>query len=137
MKKSILFLLIIILALIIFSSFFWLYEAKYFIGRASTIQTEFSLDNSYVFVSPLQAKADSQEKIRITVFILNNQGLGVMGKKVNTSSDPNLTMSSTQSTTDEYGKAIFDVSANKAGEYYLEMTVDNTALKQKAHLTYY
>ncbi len=137
MKKTILLLLVILLTLVLVSSFLWLYEAKYFIGRASVTPSSFSADNSYLFISPLQAKAGNEEKIRLTVFILNNQGLGVLGKKVVLQSDPSLKIEKIQETTNEYGKAVFDVASTKAGEYYLEVMVENIPLKQKAHLTYY
>ena len=89
-----------------------------------------------MFVTPLRARANGQEKIRVTAFILNNQGLGVMGRKVFVANDPNLVIEAVQGLTDSYGKAFFDVSASKGGEYYLEITVDDAPLKQKAHLSF-
>lgn len=137
MKRIVFFLGIILIALILFSGFFWLYEVRYNVSRASASSYSFSVDNSYVFVTPLRARANSQEKIRITTFILNNQGLGVMGRKVFLATDPSLTIETIQGLTDAYGKAFFDVSSSKGGEYFLEITVDDTPLKQKAHLSYY
>lgn len=136
MKRTTLYFLILLLILIFVSSFFWLYEAKYFIGRASISTTTFSIDNSYLFISPLKAKANGQEKIRITVFVLNNQGLGVLGKKVEIDNDKNLKIEITQGLTDNFGKAVFDISSNMGGEYYLEVKVDGKALSQKAHLSF-
>lgn len=137
MKKKILFLLLILLIFIFFSVFFWLYEAKYFVGRASVSQASFSVDNSYIFFTPLRAKANGNEKIRVTVFVLNDQGLGVLGKKVVLSSDINLKIEAVQPQTDQHGKAFFDVAASQAGEYFLEVKVDETTLPQKAHLSFY
>jgi len=136
MKKVIIGLVLALVVLLFFSGYFWLYEAKYFIGRASVSQASFSMDNSYVFVSPLKAAANNLDKIRVTVFILNNQGLGVLGKTVELGSDPSLSIETTQALTDNYGKALFDISSNKVGEYYLEVKVDQTVLPQKAHLTF-
>jgi hypothetical protein len=136
MKKTLIFLLLILLVLVIFSSFFWFYEVKYFVGRASISQASFSIDNSYLFVSPLRAKANNEEKIRVTVFVLNNQGLGVVGKKVETATDPNLKIDVVRGLTDEFGKAVFDITSSKAGEYYLSISVENSPLRQKAHLTF-
>jgi len=107
------------------------------VGRASVINYAFSIDNSYLFVTPLRAKANNQEKIRITVFVLNNQGLGVMGRRVSVGADANLNAEAIQALTDSYGKAFFDIAGTKAGEYFLEVTVDDTKLKQKAHLSFY
>lgn len=137
MKKNILLIVIFLIILIAFSIFFWLYEAKFFVGRANVSQTSFSVDNSYLFVTPLRARASQQEKIRATVFVLNNQGLGVMGKRAVLSQDPNLAIEAIQEKTDNFGKAVFDISSGKPGEYYLEVTVDGQLLPQKAHLSFY
>lgn len=137
MKKNIFFLIVLLLVLLAFTSFFWLYEAKFFVGRASVSQQSFSIDNSYLFVTPLRAKANNQEKIRVTVFVLNNQGLGVMGKEVFLDIQPDLFIEAIQGTTDNYGKAVFDIVAKKPGEYYLEVKIEGKTLPQKAHLSFY
>lgn len=115
---------------------FGLYEVKFFTSKADVSQATFSVDNSYIFSTPSQARANGQEKIRLTVFILNNQGLGVLGKKISTGTDSSLNIEVIQGITDSYGKAYFDISASKAGEYFLEIKVDDTALKSKAHLIF-
>lgn len=137
MKRKIGFFLTFLFILILFSVFFWLYEAQFFIGRASVSQTSFSVDNSYLFTTPLRAKANGKEKIRITIFLLNNQGMGALGKKIVINQDANLLIDSIQSTTDQYGKAFFDVASNKSGEYFIEVSVDGESLSQKAHLSFY
>lgn len=137
MKRVFYFLILFFIVLLAFSSFFWLYEVKYKVGRASVTSYSFSIDNSYLFVTPLRARANGQEKIRVTVFVLNNQGLGVMGRRVTLGADENLNAEAIQALTDSYGKAFFDVAAAKQGEYYLEVAVDDAKLKQKAHLSYY
>lgn len=137
MKRSIILLLLVLLILLGFSFFFWLYEVRYFIGRATVIQSSFSLENSYLFVSPLRAKANKEEKIRTTVFILNNQGLGVPAKKVYLYDHPDLNIETIQGLTDGFGKAVFDVSSSKAGEYYIEVYAEGRRLNQKAHLSFY
>ncbi len=88
-------------------------------------------------MTPLRAKANGQEKIRITVFVLNNQGLGVLGRMVFVGMDQNLNVETIQGLTDDYGRAFFDVSASKAGEFFLEITVDDAKLREKAHLSFY
>ena len=136
MKKSILFFIILLVIIVSFVGVFGLYEVKFFTGRADVSQASFSIDNSYVFSTPSQARANGQEKIRLTVFILNNQGLGVMGKKIFIGTDPALNIETIQGLTDSYGKAYFDISAAKAGEYFLEIKADDTALNQKAHIVF-
>ncbi|MCL4374502.1 Ig-like domain-containing protein [Patescibacteria group bacterium] len=137
MRKTLIFLLIALFILLVFSGYFWLYEAQYFIGRADVSHASFSVDNSYMFVTPLRAKANNQDKIRVTVFVLNNQGLGVMGKTVTVAPGKNLTVETIQGLTDNSGKAVFDVTGSQTGEYYLEVKVENTTLPQKVHLSYY
>jgi len=129
--------LIFILVLIGVFAFFGLYEARFFTGNATATQKDFSSDNSYVFISPLRAQANNQEQIRTTVFVLNNQGLGVEGRQILLENSPHLTVSIIQGTTDPYGKAVFDIVSNQAGEYYLEITVDGKKIPQRAHLTFY
>ncbi len=137
MKKILYFLIVFLIVLLAFSGFFWLYEVRFKVGRASITNYAFSIDNSYLFVTPLRAKANGQEKIRITVFVLNNQGLGVLGRKVFVGMDQNLNVETIQGLTDDYGRAFFDVSASKAGEFFLEITVDDAKLREKAHLSFY
>lgn len=137
MKKLPFFLLFFIVVLLGFVIFFGLYEVRFFSSRASIKSVNFSIDNSYVFITPLRARANGQEKIRVTVFILNDQGLGVMGKKVFIDRDEALNIEEIQALTDNFGKAYFDVASGKTGEYYLKILVDNTQLKQKIHLSFY
>lgn len=137
MKKILFFLFLTLIVVALFSGFFWLYEAKYFSTRASISATSFSVENSYVFVSPLKAPADGKEKIRVTAFVLNNQGLGVLGKKTALGLDTKLNIEAVQALTDNFGKAVFDINSSQPGEYYLEIMVDGTVLPQKAHVTFY
>jgi hypothetical protein len=136
MNKNIFFVIIFLIILAGFMGVFGLYEVKFFTSKATVISSSFSVDNSYVFFTPLQVRANGQEKIRLTVFILNNQGLGVTGKKVFLSPDPALNIETIQGLTDDFGKAYFDISSEKTGEYYVEIKADDTALNQKAHLSF-
>lgn len=136
MKKSILFFIILLIVIVGFIGAFGLYEVRFFTSRANVSQASFSIDNSYIFSTPSQARANGQEKIRLTVFILNNQGLGVLGKKIFIGTDPSLNIETIQGLTDNYGKAYFDISAVRAGEYFLEIKADDTALKTRAHLVF-
>jgi hypothetical protein len=136
MKKSLLLFLTLLFIGLLSASFFWIYEGKYFIGRASIIQTSFSINNSYVFATPLQAEANGQERIRITVFVLNDQGLGVPGRNVVVKVPESVIATSIQPITDQYGKAVFDLASRNAGEYYLEVKVDTVFLPQKIRITF-
>ncbi len=136
MRKSIIFFAIFLLVIISFISIFGFYEVKFFTGRASISQASFSVENSYIFSTPSGAKANGQERIRLTVFILNNQGLGVMGKKIFIGTDPALNIEAIQGLTDSYGKAYFDISSTKAADYFLEIKAEDVVLKSKAHLVF-
>lgn len=137
MNRTLIFLILFLVVLIGFIGFFGLYEVKFFSSRASIKNTEFSLDNSYVFITPLKARANGQEKIRVTVFVLDDKGIGVMGRKAYLDRDEALNIEEIQALTDNFGKAYFDVTASKTGEYYLKILVDNIELKQKVHLSFY
>jgi len=137
MRRVFMFAIIFLVILFFFAGLFFFYEARFFSSRASTTQGSFSIENSYIFVTPLKAKANSSEKIRVTVFILNDQGLGVPGKTVILGQDPGIVFDSNQAITDNLGKATFDVAGKLAGEYYLEVAIDEISLTQKAHLSYY
>jgi len=132
----VLFFVVLLFILFSFVAVFGLYEVKFFNTRADVSQASFSIDNSYIFSTPSQARANGQEKIRLTVFVLNNQGLGVLGKKVLIETDSSLTIDTIQGSTDNYGKAYFDISATKPAQYYLEIKIDDKALNQKAHLEF-
>jgi hypothetical protein len=136
MKKNIFFLILFIIILTSFIFTFGLYEVKFLKSRASIKLTSFSQENSYIFITPLQARANGQEKIRLTVFILNDQGLGILGKKIYINRNEALNIEEIQSLTDNFGKAYFDISSNKPGDYYLEIKVDGETLNQKAHLVF-
>ena len=137
MKKLVFLLIFALIFLIGLTSFFWLYEVQFKSTRASINPSSFSVDNSYIFVTPLRAKANNQEKIRITIFVLSNQGLGVAGKKVSIPMSPGISSEATQGLTDQYGKAFFDVSSTIKGDFNFDITVDDIPLKQKAHISFY
>jgi len=94
------------------------------------------INNSYLFASPLQAKVAVKEKIRVTVFILDEQGRGVIDEPVFLGQDDRLEISSVQAVTDDFGRAIFDVSTNTSGEYYIEAKVKNKVLPQRVRVSF-
>jgi len=137
MKKFIVGLLLFLIVLVAFGSFFFYSQSKYMVGRASISQASFSIDNSYVFVTPLRAKADGKDKVRITVFVLNNQGIGVSNKKISLENTGVSLITPLQSITDSLGKAIFDVASVNQGEFIIDVGVEGSILPQKAHITFY
>lgn len=94
-----------------------------------------SIDNSYLFASPLTALAGG-EKIRISIFILNKQGIGLSGKQVTLGRSDGVRVDVIQAITDFLGKAVFDVKASKPGLYYIEAAVENQVLPQRVAVTF-
>jgi hypothetical protein len=140
------YLIIILVLLMLFST---LGVSVYFVKQQTQTQSRASdstansqnrnpgqvkLENSYLFASPLQAQAGNGEKIRVTVFLLDDQGRGVPDKTVVLKEDPNLIIVAVDQTTDTLGKAVFDVSARVPGEYFAEGSVDNQLIPQKVTL---
>jgi hypothetical protein len=124
--------------------FFFFYETQYFGSRADVRIVDISTENSFYFANPPRAQANGAEKIRVTVLVLNGQGLGVLGKKVIIGVDPRVVISNPLDVTDSTGKATFELSSIAAGEYYIEVKIidpakpqDYITLPQKARLTFY
>ncbi len=95
-----------------------------------------SLENSYVFASPLRAKTGG-EQIRITVFILNDRGLGMSGKTVSIGGGGQLQVTPIQSVTDSQGRATFDIASQSSpGVYIIQASVDGASLTQKVTVSF-
>ncbi len=137
MSKKIILIIFFIIFLLGGILFFGLYEVNFINSRASIIRNSFSPENSYIFSTPLQARANGQEKIRVTVFVLDDRGLGVQGRKIYIERNKALNIEEIQGLTDNFGKGYFDITSNDPGEYYLKVFVDNIELNQKIRLSYY
>ncbi len=112
-----------------------------FFGRASGPSAGggsglLSLENSYLFASPVQASADGESSIRVTAFIMNSQGLGIAGQKVGLKYSGNLRLSEVQAVTDTFGRAIFDLSANTPGSYTITGEVGGVSLPQTVSVSF-
>jgi len=97
----------------------------------------FSVNNSYIFASPITASADGASPIRISVFLMNNQGLGVAGQKVSLDPTPEINYSYLAETTDAFGRAIFDAVSQIPGDYTISASVSNLTLSQKVIISFY
>jgi hypothetical protein len=95
------------------------------------------LENSYLFASPLQAKADGKEMVRVTVFLLDCRGLGVGNQTVNLKLPNSVTVNNQQEITDQSGKAIFDISSVTAQTINITATTNNLTLPQKVRVVFY
>lgn len=135
-KKS-LFLLIFLL-LTLFSSLGLALKITIFSGKATGSNVSpITLENSYLFASPLQAKADSKEQIRITVFLLDGRGLGVANQLVTLNLPSTISINPTQPTTDDTGKAVFDLSSPTTQKIEVSAVSSGKTLPQKVKITFY
>jgi len=107
-----------------------------FFGKALTRGTIFP-EACRVFASPVISKAGGMDRIRITVFVLDDTGKGVLGKKVDLNCKDKalcqtaaVTFSSVQSNTDNTGQAIFDLSAQSSGSFELQASVGSQPIPQ-------
>ncbi|MGB9706987.1 MAG: Ig-like domain-containing protein [Microgenomates group bacterium] len=141
MRRTILLLVaLLILLLSLGGLVFFISQRTTFFGRAYTPRTGSSLvsvENSYLFASPLAARADGQEKIRLTVFLLDSSGRGVAGEAVFLGQDERLNIYPTQPLTDDLGRAFFDISATTPGEYLMEARVGNKVLPQRVKISFF
>ena len=143
-KYAVYTLIIVVVLLLILILFLYLIRSPLiFKSGASTLipnvpaesgQT-LSLANSYIFASPLRAKAGG-EKIRITVYILDDRGLGITGKTVTLGAGSGVNITSIQPVTDSQGRATFDIDAATAGVYLIQASVDGATLSQQATVSF-
>jgi len=132
-------LLIIFLLLALAASITLALRVTIFTGKAYTrTDANIALENSYLFASPIQAKADGQEIVRVTVFILDNRGLGTANHTIRLSAPSSLTVKEVQPLTDDTGKAVFDLTSTSPGRHQISATIDNrTELPQKVNVIFY
>lgn len=130
----VLFLLILLLGLVV---------SVYLVGRRVFFSSSASelgygapdSGNSYIFASPLKAGVGG-EKIRVTVFVLDGSGKGVLGKAVDLSENAPLTISQVQPVTDQTGKAVFDISSKSTGLFFVEASYDGEVIPQRVQLKF-
>jgi hypothetical protein len=135
-NKSI--IVIFFLILVLLASLTLIFRITIFYGKATTVnQSPVVLENSYLFASPLQAKADGQEQIRITVFLLDGRGLGVVGQPVTLLVPQTVTVDHSPATTDDTGKVTFDLSSPVASQINIQAQTNGKTLPQKVHIVFY
>jgi hypothetical protein len=130
-------IIIILLALALIASVFVVVKTTTTYQKAATSTTSIVLENSYLFASPLQAKADNKEKVRITVFLLDGRGLGVANQTVSLNLPKTITITNQQEITDQNGKTIFDLSSSTIQTTNITATVGNSRLPQSVKVVFY
>jgi hypothetical protein len=135
MTKKFLFIILLILGLT--TTVLIVTQTTIFKSRASTSNSHLPVkENSYLFASPIQAKADGQEKIRVTIFLLDSQGLGVSQQLVTLKVPLALQVETIQSTTDDLGKATFNLSSSVPGKFEISASTSDLNLSQKINLLF-
>jgi hypothetical protein len=136
-KKSLLLLVFLLLTLLL--SVGLVLRITIFSGKATgtTSSSEVALGNSYLFASPLQAKADTKELVRITVFILDGRGLGVPNQPVKLDHPGSISLHEIQPTTDDTGKAVFDLSSPSTGKFEISASSNGKTLPQRVRVVFY
>lgn len=130
-------ILIVFLILSLIASVVLVFRTTIFMGKAtSTSSNSITLENSYLFASPLQAKADNKEQIRVTVFLLDGRGLGVSNQLVDLIVPQNLTIQNQQPITDSAGKATFDLSSSLAGKFQISAKTNNQTIPQNVTVVF-
>lgn len=127
----------LLLSLGLVGSIFLVNQTTIISKRASTSSTNVALENSYLFASPLQAKADSLEQIRLTVFLLDGRGLGVANQLVNLEIPSSVRVTKSQETTDQTGKAVFDLISSTPQTINISASVATHLLPQKVKIIFY
>jgi uncharacterized alpha/beta hydrolase family protein len=135
MIKKIFFIILLILGLIL--TVYLITQTTIFSSQANNTNSHLPVkENSYLFASPIQAKADGQEKIRVTVFLLDSNGLGVSQQKVMLQVPSALQVETLQSITDDLGKATFNLSSTLPGKYAISASTSTLNLNQKINLLF-
>ena len=131
-------IIISFLSLALIASLFLVVRTTTTSNRAATSTANpIILENSYLFASPIQAKADGQEQIRLTVFLLDGRGLGVPNQTVSLNLPSTITVTSQQNISDESGKAVFDIVSATPQSLSITATTQNLQLPQKVKITFY
>jgi len=84
-----------------------------------------SAQSSLLFAYPLLVKADGTSKSAINVFIRSTKGVPVKDQRLTVSSTLG-TLSATELTTDDQGKATAQLSSTEKGVASIEVLVDGT-----------
>jgi len=135
MTKKIFYIILLIFGLI--TGIYLVTQTTLFKSRASTTSTRLPVkENSYIFASPIQAKADGLEKIRITVFLLDSQGLGISHQSVSLKVPFPLQVETLQSSTDDLGKATFNLFSTTPGKFEISASTPDFSLSQKINLLF-
>lgn len=142
--KSHKFFLVSVLAaslLLIFLAVYLVGQRTSLTGRASgpsgTVSSAVSLENSYVFASPITAQATGASVIRVMVFLLNDQGLGAASQRVQLNIPGPIQIDDVQPITDGFGRAIFDLTSSSPGDYTITAVASGVTLPHTVEVSFH
>lgn len=128
-------------ALVIFLAIFAVPRVLVLLTKAAPPR-RFSLSNSYVFGAPLLIRADGEEKVRVNAFLLNENGRGVPNQVVGLRAEDGngrvgaVEVGEIQPMTDEFGKAIFELSSGSEGQFVVTASVGGADWPQTLTVTF-
>ncbi|MFA5025836.1 MAG: Ig-like domain-containing protein [Candidatus Shapirobacteria bacterium] len=135
MTKKMLFIILLILGLT--TTLLLVTQTTIFRSSANNTDSHLPIkENSYLFASPIQAKADGKEQIRVTVFLLDSQGLGVSKQIVTLKVPSSIQVEILQGSTDDLGKATFNISSTTLGKFEISASTSTLQLSQKINLLF-
>lgn len=132
-------IIVFFLLLALTGTVYLMYRTTTLSSRASgsTVPTNSDfVNNSYLFASPLQAKANGQEIIRVTAFILDSRGIGIPNLLVTLNKPAALNLAAAQDTTDTTGKATFDLTSLIVGRHSVSASINGKPLPQQLTLSF-
>ena len=140
-KRSNYLILVIILIIFLITLGILVYYIRFQTSIAPKASSQYttnqlSISNSYVFASPVRAAAGG-DLIRVTVFVLDDEGNGLYDKKVELkTSDERLVIKEIQAMTDETGKAIFDLNSDQKANFTVQVLASGIVLPQSLKVVF-
>lgn len=101
--------------------------------RASRVG-DVSSNMSYVIGEKLLCKADGVDKCVVDVFIADDEGLPIVGKKISLKGID--TVKALNDVTDKLGKASFELVSSKEGQYQVFAMVEGKTLSRSVTITF-
>lgn len=132
MKSLFMTLVLVLVLVLLIGSGYLIYEEQEFILQSRATVQEISSDNSLAVTTPTCVIADGEEISRLSVYCLDSRGLGKPDIRVSvapTSGAQNLQIKAIQGTTDQSGKATFDITSSTEGLFDLTIECDGVVIK--------
>ena len=132
MKSLFATLVLILFLVLLLGTSYLIYEEQTFILQSKATIAEVSRENSLAISTPTCVKADGEEISRLSVYCLDTKGLGKPQVQVSvspTAEARNLHIQPIQGTTDQTGKAMFDITSQAEGIFDLTIVCGQTLVK--------